>query len=169
MQRSNYPSWTQIQNQEQQQQQQTQFPPARTSFPCAAIGPAASSSNCLFGPLGPPKPIWKYFQDLEFYKDSSSSWRLCVCTIDDKPFVCISHWFWSKASAQWMPSRRQINLQKEVFLNLQEKIGQVTNSLKNLEEPNAKGRWIANESFMYFVHLLYIYMKSTNTFIKTHS
>lgn len=147
MQRFNYPSWFQIQNsnnQQQQQQQtfQTQYPPPRT-YP---------TEGNFIGPLGPPKPQWKYFQDLEFHNDSSSSWRLCVCTIDDKPFVCISHWFWSKASAQWLPSRRQINLQKDVFLHLVEKINQVTDSLNNIAtEPAAaaastQGRWIEYES-----------------------
>ena len=75
-------------------------------------------NNIPAGPLGPPKPVWKYFRDLEIFREKNTSWRLCICTIDDQPYACISHWFWSNTTVQWMPSTRQVNLPKEVFIQL---------------------------------------------------
>lgn len=112
----------------QQQQQQYQNSQELNLF----------NTGALYGPLGPPQPVWKHFQDLEFYRENKISWRLGIYTIDDRPFACISHWFWSNLGAKWCPSTRQINLSKATFLQLVERIDEVVNTIKKLPDPERR-------------------------------
>jgi hypothetical protein len=128
----------------------------------------AHSKNNRSGPLGPPKPVWKYFLNEEIFREDSTSWRLCVCTVDDKPFVCISSWFLSKTTLEWHPTTRQLNLRKEVFEEFVKKIGVVNETLEKYFPRNAsappQGRWKASVCFFLICYLYQFSLIHTLTF-----
>ena len=104
--------------------------------------PQASNTNSTTsGPLPPPKPVWKYFKDLEICREDNGSWRACVCSIDEKPFVCISRWYWGKSAEQWFPSSRQINLPKKVFLQMIEKMDELSDAIEEVPDASTGNRY----------------------------
>lgn len=73
--------------------------------------PIFEYTQTQYCPLGPQKPVWKYFQNLEFYGQNKFSWRVCICTIEDRCFACVSHWCWSNLLAV-----RQFHIENSTYL-----------------------------------------------------
>jgi len=109
------------QSQPVNQQQQQEPRPALQRFPSQysttstnTVGRSTSASNFLPG----PQTTFQTFDDFEFYRAGTTSYRVSVNTIEQIPYVAISHWWFNQAQATWFPSRKQIFLPKAAWLNL---------------------------------------------------
>lgn len=114
-----------------QQPQQRQFAFGRSSNPSSG-GPSSLRP-------GAPPTEWQTYEDVEFYRVGTSSYRVSVATIERAPYVSISHWWFNHAQAAWFPSRKQIFLPKSAWFGLLEQADQVSQVIQPLAEPPTFG------------------------------
>ena len=88
-------------------------------------------SNSLPG----PQTAFQTFDDFEFYRLGTTSYRLSVSTIEGTPYVAISHWWFNQAQASWFPSRKQIFLPKAAWFNLLSHSDRPSTVIRTFPEP----------------------------------
>ena len=77
-----------------------------------------SGQRVVGKPPGPPVSIWETYEELEFHREANTSYRLCFCSVNDAPYVSIAHWFFNSQQAKWFPTKSQIYLPAEIYLEL---------------------------------------------------
>ena len=87
---------------------------------------------------GPPTDF-QTVDDFEFYRVGTTSYRISVSTIEHKPYISISHWWFNTAQAAWFPSRKQIFLPKSAWFGLLEQADRASEAIQPLHDPNEQG------------------------------
>lgn len=121
----------------QQQQPQQPQEQARSFAYGRSINPISGGPTSLRP--GAPPTEWQTFEDIEFYRAGTTSYRVSVATIERAPYVSISHWWFNHAQAAWFPSRKQIFLPKSAWFGLLEQADQVSQVIQPIAEPPIYG------------------------------
>ena len=82
----------------------------------------------------PPAAEFKTHEEFEFYRIGNSSYRATVNTIENIPYVCLSNWWFNRATSQWCPSRKQISIPKSAWLALRDIVELITLAIKPFSE-----------------------------------
>ena len=69
-------------------------------------------------PPGPPLSVWETYKEVEFHRDANTSYRICFSSVNDAPYVSIARWFFNSLQAKWFPTKTQIYLPADIYLNL---------------------------------------------------